>query len=425
MHKMMRSPIFLMALTIFIDFVGFGLILPLLPFWSERLGASPVGVGLVLTVYALAQFLFTPLLGIFSDRYGRRPIIFTSLLIEALSLALCALAGSLPFLLVARFIGGLGASNIGSAQAVVADVTPIEGRARGMGLIGAAIGLGFVVGPALGGLLAPLGPAFPFWVAMFVALANALLVLRLLPETRWKGTTYPPVSPTMLGRGVALAGWRQVLRHPMVARLVVVNLLFTVAFTAMETVFALFTQHAFGWTTRQNGYLFTYIGLLIVLMQGVVVGKLARRWGERRLMLAGLVLLAAGLALLPWSMNLAPLVIVLGIISIGDGAVTPMLSTLLSFASAPEARGETLGLAQGVAGLARIVGPLAAGTTFAVGGPAAPFLVGSALVVLAALIAFPARTSTHEIDPAHSVSHDKTDSHHDELLQMKQDIYRA
>src|SRR5260370_12844472 len=184
MHKMTRSPLFLMALTIFIDFAGFGVILPLLPFWAERLRAGPVGVGLVLTIYALAQFLFTPLLGTLSDRYGRRPIIFAALLIEALSLALSAMDGSLPFILVARFIGGLGASNIGSAQAVVADVTPAEGRARGMGLIGAAIGLGFVVGPALGGALAPLGTTVPFWVAMLVALANALLVLRLLPATR-------------------------------------------------------------------------------------------------------------------------------------------------------------------------------------------------------------------------------------------------
>ena len=273
-----------------------------------------------------------------------------------------------------------------------------------MGLIGAAIGLGFVVGPALGGLLAPLGPAFPFWVGMLVALVNALLVLRFLPETRWMGTACPPVSSTTHDRGVALAGWRQVLRHPLVARLVVVNFLFTIAFTAMETVFVLFTQHTFGWTARQNGYLFTYIGLLIVLMQGVAVGQLARRWGERRLLLAGLVLLAAGLALLPWSTNLASLVVVLGIVSIGDGAVTPMLSTLLSFASAPEARGETLGLTQGVASLARVIGPLAAGTAFAIGGPGAPFLVGSALVVLAALIAFSARLSTHERNPAHTVS---------------------
>jgi MFS family permease len=149
---MKRSSVFFMALTIFIDFAGFGIVLPLLPFWAERRGASPVGVGLVLTIYALAQFLFTPVLGRLSDRYGRRPIILASLLIEALSLALSALAASLPILLVARFMGGLGASNSGSAQAVVTDVTPVEEWARGMGLIGAAIGLGFVVGPALGGL---------------------------------------------------------------------------------------------------------------------------------------------------------------------------------------------------------------------------------------------------------------------------------
>src|SRR5437660_859782 len=237
MNRTRRSPVYLMALTIFIDFAGFGIVLPLLPFWAERLGAGAVGVGLVLTIYALAQFFFTPVLGTLSDRYGRRPVILASLLIEALSLALSALAGSLPILLVARFIGGLGASNIGSAQAVVADVTPVESRARGMGIIGAAIGLGFVVGPALGGLLAPLGPAVPFWVAMLVALANALLVLRFLPETRWIGTTRASASAAAHGMGVLLAGWRQVLRHPVVARLVAVNLLFTGAFSAMEAVF--------------------------------------------------------------------------------------------------------------------------------------------------------------------------------------------
>ena len=145
MNLTRRSSVYFMALTIFIDFAGFGIVLPLLPFWAERLGAGAVGVGLILTIYALAQFIFTPVLGTLSDRYGRRPIILASLLIEALSFALSALAGSLAILLVARFIGGLGASNIGSAQAVVADVTPVERRARGMGLIGAAIGLGFVV----------------------------------------------------------------------------------------------------------------------------------------------------------------------------------------------------------------------------------------------------------------------------------------
>src|SRR2546426_12747435 len=144
MNRMRRSPLFLMALTIFIDFAGFGIVLPLLLFWAERREAGPVGVGLAIAIYALAQFIFTPVLGTLSDRYGRRPIILASLLIEALSLALAALAGSLAILLVARFIGGLGASNIGSAQAGVAGVTPVESRARGMGIIGAAIGFGVV-----------------------------------------------------------------------------------------------------------------------------------------------------------------------------------------------------------------------------------------------------------------------------------------
>ncbi len=402
MNRTRRSPVYLMALTIFIDFAGFGIVLPLLPFWAERLGAGAVGVGLILTIYALAQFFFTPVLGTLSDRYGRRPVILASLLIEALSLALSALAGSLAILLIARFIGGLGASNIGSAQAVVADVTPVERRARGMGLIGAAIGLGFVVGPAIGGLLVPLGPAIPFWVAMFVVLANALLVLRFLPETHRRETACTTVPFTNHGMGGVLAGWRRVLRNPVVARLVVINLLFTVAFTAMEAVFPLFTQHAFGWKAIQNGYVFTYAGVVIVLMQGGLVGQLVKRWGERSLLIAGLVMLAAGLALLSWSTNLALLLVALGIVSISDGAVTPMVSALLSFASPPTKQGETLGLAQGAAGLGRVIGPLAAGSIFAIGGPGAPFILGSALVVLAALIALPALSSKHEVAHRHS-----------------------
>jgi MFS transporter, DHA1 family, tetracycline resistance protein len=388
MAKRLRSPLFLMALTIFIDFTGFGLVIPLLPFWAEHLGANSVGVGLVLTVYALAQFLFTPVLGSLSDRFGRRPIIITSLLIEFLSFALTALAGSLPLLLVARFVGGLGASNIGTAQAVVADVTPPEGRARGMGLIGAAIGLGFVVGPAVGGMLASLGPAVPFWVAGCVALANALLVLFFLPETRKQHETQPEVEGHRR-KGLLFAGWRNALRYPVIARLVAVNLLFTLAFTAMETVFPLFTQQFFGWKATQNGYVFTYVGIIVVIMQGGLVGRLVKRFGEQTLLLAGLVMLAAGLALLAWSTSLALLLISLGILSAGDGAVTPTISTLLSFAAPAGAQGETLGFAQGMTGLSRIVGPLAAGTLFALG-PRIPFLAGAGLTGLAFLLALPA-----------------------------------
>jgi multidrug resistance protein len=403
MSKLVRSPLFLMALTIFIDFTGFGLIIPLLPFWAQHLGAGPVGVGLTLTVYALAQFIFTPVLGRLSDRYGRKPVIFSSLLIEAISFAFTALAGSLPLLLAARFIGGLGASNIGSAQAVVTDVTSPGERARGMGLIGAAIGLGFVVGPALGGVLAPIGPAVPFWVAMGLAGINALLVMSFLPETRReKGK----VSSVSRGSGGLLTGWGRTLRYPAVVRLVTINLLFTLAFAAMEAVFPLFTQHTFGWTARENGYIFTYVGFVVVLMQGGLVGRLVRHFGEHTLLIAGLAMLAIGLILLPWSTNLALLFISLGILSAGEGAVTPTVSALLSFVSPPEAQGETLGFAQGLAGLGRVVGPLAAGSLFAMAGPGSPFLIGGILVALAVVLALPALPARREAEETQTSTED-------------------
>jgi len=407
MNKMIRSPLFLMALTIFIDFTGFGLVIPLLPFWAEHLGANAMGVGLILTVYALAQFIFTPVLGSLSDRYGRRPIIIASLSIEALSFALSALANTLPFLLLARFIGGLGASNIGSAQAVVSDITPAKDRARGMGIIGAAIGLGFVVGPALGGLLAPLGPALPFWVAMGVAIANMLLVFFFLPETRNPQASTQADESREGNTFVLLAGWRQALRNATVARLVIINLLFTIAFTAMEAIFPLFTQHVFGWTAMQNGYVFTYVGFVIVIMQGGLVGQLVKRFGERSLLIAGLIMLGAGLALLSISTQLALLLIALGILSAGDGMVSPTISALLSFASPSEAQGETLGFAQGIAGLGRVIGPLIAGTIYTLGGPSTPFLLGAGLVLLAALIAIPTLASPSTKSPAKEASEEK------------------
>ena len=178
---------------------------------------------------------------------------------------------------------------------MVADVTPPEQRARGMGVIGAAIGLGFVVGPALGGLLATLGTATPFWVAMGVALFHALLVWRF-PDTR---VAHEASSQRKGAR--AFSGWRQALSAPVVARLILINLLFTLAFTAMEAVFALFTQQTFGWNATQNGYVFAYVGVIIVVMQGGLVGRLVKRWGERPLLIGGLALLSVGLILLPFS----------------------------------------------------------------------------------------------------------------------------
>jgi MFS transporter, DHA1 family, tetracycline resistance protein len=405
MQRQKRSPLLLMALTILVDFTGFGLILPLLPFWAQHLGAAPIGIGLLLAIYAAAQFVFTPILGTLSDRYGRKPIILLSLLIEALSLALTAQAGSFPVLLLARLIGGLGASNIGSAQAVVADVTAPNERARGMGFIGAAIGLGFVIGPALGGVLAPLGATLPFWVAAGVALVNATLVALFLPETR-RAVKIEEVSKRKSNKGLSIvfSGWRSAVKHPIVLRLVLVNLLFTLAFTAMESIFALFTQRTFGWGASENGYVFTFVGVIVVIMQGGLVGQLVKRWGEQRVLVAGLIMLATGLLLLAFSSQLSWLLMGLGILSIGDGAVTPTVSTLLSFASTAQTQGETLGFSQGMAGLGRSIAPVIATSAFALSGPTTPFIGGGILVVLAAVLAFASVSSIHKPVAIASVS---------------------
>ncbi len=384
-----RSPLLLMALTVFIDIAGFGLILPLLPFWAEKLGANPAQVGLILTVYALAQFLFTPVLGALSDRFGRKPIIIVSLLIEALSFALTAMAGSLWLLLLARFIGGMGASNIGTAQAVVADTTTAESRARGMGLIGASIGLGFVIGPAVGGVLAGPSAGLPFWVAMVVALVNAVLALALLPETR-KARAAVETSPAGVQRESGLAAWARILRNPAVARLALINFIFTLAFTAMEAVYPLFSQKVFGWKALENGYIFTYVGVIIVLMQGGMVAQIVKRIGERATMILGLGLLAVGLFLMPFSTTLGIMLVALALLSAGDGAVSPTSSALLSFAAPEGAQGATLGVAQGIAGLGRVIGPLLAGALFGSSlGIGSPFVLGGVLSVLALLIALP------------------------------------
>lgn len=388
MRRTKLSPALLMALTVLIDFTGFGIIIPLLPFWAQHLGANAVQVGLIMTAYSLAQFLFLPVLGRLSDRFGRRPIILYSLLIEALSSALSALVGSFALLLVVRFIGGLGAANIGSAQAVISDTTTPAERAKGMGMIGAAIGLGFVLGPALGGALATLGLAVPFWVAAGIALVNAALVFAFLPETRKVGAATAKAGLTVRSL-LPLTGLAASFKSPAIVRLLAINLLYTLAFTAMEAMFPLFSHATFGWTATQNGYLFVYVGVIMVIVQGGLIGRIVKRFGVQTALLAGLALLGGGLLLLPLGVTLPMLLLAIGVLSAGSGAVSSTSSTLGSLAAGAEEQGQTLSALQSFSGLGRIVGPVAAGWIFSVGGPGAPFVVGGLLTALTLLIAAP------------------------------------
>jgi DHA1 family tetracycline resistance protein-like MFS transporter len=369
-----RSPQLVVFMTVFIDLLGFGIVIPLLPFYTERLGGGPFAVGLMVAAYSLMQALFTPIMGAVSDRVGRRRVLLLSLVGSVASQLFSAFAPTLPLFILARALAGVAGGNIAVAQAYVADITTPERRARGMGMIGAAIGLGFVFGPAIGGAAGLGGLSMPFFVAAGFATANLILAFFLLPETCRAASVPTPA---------AIMPVRRVWSRGLVIQLTVA-FLFNSAFVAMETIFALFTQRRFGYRVTQNGWLFAYVGVLLVAMQGGLIGRLVGRVGERAALAIGLALMAAGLLLLPPAHALWLLLVALGLLSLGDGATTPANASLISFYSGADRQGLVLGVGQAVAGIARITGPLWAGAAFADLSAGAPLLIGG-LAMLAAL----------------------------------------
>jgi MFS transporter, DHA1 family, tetracycline resistance protein len=372
-------------LTVFIDLLGFGLILPQLPYYAERFGATGLWVGAILTAYSAAQLLGATLLGRLSDRVGRRPILLLSLAGSAASFLLSGFADSLWLLLLARALAGLFGGSIAAAQAVIADVTAPSERARYMGLLGAAIGLGFVFGPAFGSLLARFGFGAAAFAAAALATLNLAFAFFRLPETRGAEAR----------RGVhARLDWSNLLdalRHPSIGRLLAATFLSTLAFVAMEATFALLGEARFSLDASRLGFVFTYVGVVMVIVQGGLVGRLAPRFGERALATAGALLMAASLGALPLMPSLPTALVLLAVLAVGQGLTTPMLSTLLSRASDADEQGGTLGLGQSLAAAARAAGPLGAGWLYD-RSMAAPYAAAAAVMVLAAVLVGTART---------------------------------
>src|SRR5258706_6118194 len=289
---------------VFIDLVGFGIVIPLLPFYAEHFGASPDRVTLVMASYSLAQFFFAPVWGRLSDRFGRRPILLVSLVFSVASYLWLGFADAWCMLYGARLLPGAGAGNIAAAQAYVADVTPPEGRAKGMGLIGAAFGLGFTVGPAIGGLIAGSDPtaaavARPAFVAAALsplAFAGTLIFLRESLTADRHARPRP-------------SRWRlaqDAFGRPALRQLLLLLFITLVAFAGMETTFALWAEGAFGWGPRQVGGIFFFVGIVLILVQGGLIGRLTKRFGEARLLLAGSLAITLGLVGLPLAHGLAP-----------------------------------------------------------------------------------------------------------------------
>lgn len=381
------SPLVIIFLTVFIDLLGFGIIVPLLPFYAESYGASAFTVGLLGTVFSLMQFIVAPLCGRWSDRAGRRPVILYGLLASAVAYVALALADSLALIFAARILGGIAGGNIPTAQAYIADVTTPENRAKGMGLVGAAFGLGFIFGPAIGGILARFGHSTPMWFAAALCFANFLAALVLLPESR-----HGSPDRQTLGR-LDLA--RRARRHPGLLMLLLVFFFVSTAFSGFEATFALFTERRFGFTAETIGYIFAFIGVVLATINGLVVGRVVPLVGERRIIPAALGLIGVGLLLVPAAHSVPVLFAVCGVIAVGMGFNNPALTSAISRLSDPGEQGGMLGLAQSLAALGRIAGPAWGGFLFERLGSTMPYVSAASIMFCALILAIAAVRRSH------------------------------
>lgn len=360
-EKFFTKPILIIFVTILIDLIGFGIVIPVLPYFveGEAFKATPMQLGLLVASFSIMQFIFSPIFGAVSDKYGRRPVLFLSLLGTATGFFIVGVATTLWMVFAGRILDGITGGNISTAQAYIADVTSRKNRAKGMGLIGAAFGIGFVLGPAIGGVLSKFGNHVPFLFAGGLALCNAIALYFFLPESLKQGTAD---APKRMNRFAELFDSLSDMRFRMVT---LINFLIVTGFSIMTTSFALYTLNRFGYDAAQNGYLFAYIGVLAILMQGGVFGRLAERVGESPLVVAGCVMLAVSLFAVPYvgpqSGGLAGLLIGMAFFSIGNSIASPALSSLASKSASESEQGKALGVMQSGASLARAVGPLIAG----------------------------------------------------------------
>lgn len=375
-----RSSLTIIFVTVFVDLLGFGIVLPLLPYYAQQFHASGTTAGALIAVYSAMQFVCAPLWGRWSDRVGRRPVILISLAGSTLSYLLFALANGIGLLFISRILAGIAGANIPVAQAFIADSTTEKDRARGMGLIGAAFGLGFVFGPAIGGALASYGHAAPGFAAAAICGLNLLGAFWRLPEslTHTQRRERPVVD--------FLTQLRTAFTHPELRLLIFLFGAVVFSFSTVETTLSLLCARSYGMSPSHIYWLFGYMGLMTTLMQGGLIGRLAHRLSEVRLVVIGAALLAVGIGFMPFAPRLVVLLLALTATAFGQGISSPVLSSLISKASGGTERGGTLGISQAAASLARVLGPLWGGAFFDFAGPAGPYLATAALMAVATVM---------------------------------------
>jgi DHA1 family tetracycline resistance protein-like MFS transporter len=384
-------------LVVFIDLLGFSLILPLLPYFAATFGASAFVTGLLVASYAAAQLIGAPVLGRLSDRYGRRPILLASVLGTALGFLLLGFAAALWVLFVSRVIDGLTGGNLSVAQAYISDVTDAKDRARGLGMIGAAFGLGFIIGPAVGGVLSQWGYHVPALVAAGLAIANLGLIYLWLPESlpaERRGEAVANRVP------VSLAALLAALKRPFSGPLLISRFVFGVAFAILQLIFSLYALEKFGLTATQTGYILAYVGVVAVITQGFLVGKLVHALREDVLILACAGLLAVGLAAWAWAPTVPIMLVAVAPVAFAGGMLNTLLSSTLTKAVDHSETGGILGFSAAIESSTRIIAPVLGGALLQELGAWAPGALGA--VLMTGLAIYIGRTIfDHEV--AHSI----------------------
>ncbi len=382
---MNNKRLFSIILVVFIDLLGFSLILPLLPYYAETFKANQTVTGILIASYALMQLIGAPILGRLSDRYGRRPVLLVSVFGTFLGFLLLGFANALWMLFVSRIIDGITGGNLSVAQAYISDVTDEKSRSKGLGMVGAAFGLGFIIGPVTGGLLSQWGYAVPAFAAAAISFINLILIYAWLPEslTEEKRSQMTEKRPAVTLNALLVA-----FQRPFTGSILITRFFFGLAFAIFQTIFSLYALAKFNLTARDTGFVLTYVGVLSVIVQGFLVGRLTNRFREDILITASVVLM--GISLLGWALapSLLWLYIIMTPTALSGGLLNTLLSSTLTKAVAPQEIGGILGLSSAVESATRIIAPLLGGVLLQQIGTWAPGIFGAVVMVGVSIYVF-------------------------------------